>query len=116
VFFLISIERVEGPVFMMTVCFLVAVIGLIYQYHQYQMITDFYKRSNDVNFPIFLFIGTMTVAGGAVRFGRPYKPFFVSFAGVIASVVIYLTVPGLTKWFEKTMVVIVLSQVNRARP
>jgi len=78
-FFLISIERGEGPVFMMTVCFLVAVIGLIYQYYQFQKITDFYKKSNDINLPIFLFIGMMTVAGDAVGFGRPYKPFFCKF-------------------------------------
>lgn len=93
---------------MMIFCLLVAIVGLIFQYHQFQMITNFSDNSTGINLPIFLLIGTMTVAGGAVGFGRPLAPFVISFAGVIASVFVYKNAPGLMDWFEKTMLLIAL--------
>jgi hypothetical protein len=88
--------------------FLVAVSGIIYQYFNLQTIMDYKEKPAGTTFPIFLFIGMMTVTSTTVGFGRPYLPFVISFISLIGSIVIYFKAPGLMDWFEKTTLLITL--------
>jgi hypothetical protein len=98
----ISVEWDNESILIMAICRLTAVSGLILQYYDFKTINDFYQNSNTKKYPIFLFIGKLTVAGGAISFGRSYAPFVVALISLFASWGVGKWFLGLTDGFEKT--------------
>lgn len=82
-------------------CCTLTIFGVTDLCYDLKNIPDLTKYTAGSKYPVFMFISTMGIFGGAIMFGRPYWGLFISIISVIVTIIVFVVLPGLIDFIEK---------------